>query len=105
LLARVGCCGFAVPVAVAAVLGLQMHVFWPKTLAFASWGPMLALAAIVEVAVRRWRPLGIGAGLLVAAVVLPSTVHSLQVPQLGHAPTWSAEVSALERLVRPGDTI
>jgi hypothetical protein len=66
---------------------------------------MLALAAVVEVAVRRWRPLGVGAGLLVAAVVLPSTVHSLQVPQLGHAPTWGAEVSALERLVGPGDTI
>jgi hypothetical protein len=105
LLARVWCCGFAVPVVVAAVLGLRMHVLWPKTLAFASWGPMLALAAVVDLVARRWRPLGVGAGLLVGAVVLPSTVHSMRVPQVGHAPTWGAQLSALERLVGPGDAI
>jgi hypothetical protein len=103
-LARVWVCGFVVPVLLTAVLGVRMHLLWPKTLAFASWGPMLGLAGIVDAAVRRWRPLGLAAAAAVAVVVLPSSAHAISHPQVG-APAWGPEVAALERVVRPGDAV
>jgi hypothetical protein len=103
-LARVWICGFVAPVALVAVLGLSTRVMWPKTIAYTAWAPMLALAAIVEVAARRWRPLGLVAAGVVALVVLPSTAHAIDHPQVV-PPSWGPQVAALKRVVRPGDAV
>ena len=71
-LRRVWVCCFLVPTVLVALVGIRMHVLLPRTLAFASWGPLLALVYLVEGARRRWAPLGVVAGGLVALLVLPS---------------------------------
>jgi hypothetical protein len=103
-LARVCVFAFVVPVALMAVLGFSTRVVWPKQVAYTAWAPMLALAAVVDVAVKRWRLIGVATAGLVALVVLPSTAHALAHPQVV-PPSWGPEVRALERSVRPGDAI
>jgi hypothetical protein len=93
-----------IPVLVAAVLGVRMHVLWPRALAFASWGPLLAVAAVVDVSLHRWLPSGLAVLALAAFVVLPSTAHSLRTSQ-GAAPVSSAQMHVLDRVVQPGDTV
>jgi hypothetical protein len=73
-LRRVWVCCFLVPTALVALVGVRMHVLLPRTLAFASWGPLVALVFLVEGARRRWVPLGVVAGGLVALLVVPSLV-------------------------------
>jgi hypothetical protein len=100
-LSRVWTCAFLVPTALAAVVGLRVHLFWLKTLAFASWGPLLAIAALVVVALRRSRPLALALGLLTALIVVPSTFDVLGHPQV--APTWPPAIAHLQRVVAADD--
>lgn len=103
-LARVWLCGFAFPVVATAVVGIRVHLFWPKTLAVVSWGPAVALGALVVTAARRWRLLGLVATVAVALLVVPSTVHTMQHPQ-PRPPEWAASIHQLARVVRPGDAV
>jgi hypothetical protein len=103
-MARVVVFGFVVPVGIMALLGFSTRVVWPKQVAYTAWAPMVTLAAVVDVAVKRWRLLGVGVGVLVAVVVLPSTAHTLAHPQIA-PPSWGAEVRALQHEVRPGDAV
>jgi hypothetical protein len=73
-LRRTWVCCFALPAVLLLVTGMRMHVLLPRTLAFASWGPLLALAAIVDWARRRWTVLGVGAAVAVAVLIVPSVV-------------------------------
>jgi hypothetical protein len=103
-LARVWVFGFVVPVALMCLLGFSTRVVWPKQIAYTAWAPMVALAALVDGALKRWRLLGVAVLGLVALVVLPSTAHALDHPQ-AVAPSWGPEVQALARSARPGDAI
>lgn len=76
----VGFSSLALPV----LVGTHFHVLLPRALAFGAWAPLVALAALVDRAMSRSRVVGAGAGLLVAVLVLPSTVaaaHPVQADQ------------------------
>ncbi len=104
-LGRVWLCLFVVPSAALIVLGLDRHLLLPRSLAFAAWGPVLALAALVAACVEdrpRWLtpPVAV-AGVLVGLVLaVPSVVSAVRyredsVPVREH----------LNEVARPGDTI
>ena len=83
---RVWCVTFVVPAAVAMVLGTRLHLLLPRTLAFAAWAPLAALAALIDQATARWRMLGVAAAAGVALLVLPSTfVRIWQEPAIHQA--------------------
>lgn len=99
-LGRVWVCGFVVPLAVAAGIGARAHFLLPRTLAVASWGPPLALAALVVSAARRWAPLGVATGTLVALVVLTSTG-----PALRNRPPPAAVLARARAHAADGDAV
>jgi hypothetical protein len=83
------------------VVGLHFHVLLPRAMAFAAWAPLLALAALCDAALRRFRPLGVAALALVVVLVVPSAVHAADPAQAPHA----AAFAAVERVARPGDEV
>ena len=46
-----------------AAIGAFGNFFQPRTLTFAAWAPLLAIAVLVDAALRRWRILGVAAKL------------------------------------------
>jgi len=99
--ARLLACCFVFPVAMSAAIGLRAHFLLPRSLAYLSWAPLLAMAAVVEVAFRRWFALGVvalaGAGLL----LLPSTAAAVPGPE----PATAAVISRTRTLARDGDAV
>src|SRR5207237_7418396 len=91
---------WVVPLAVAAVLGIYSHFLLPRTLSAFAWAPLVGLAALVDGAARRWRPLGLAAGGLVAMLVAPSVG-----PALHDRPPPAAALARVEAVARPGDAV
>jgi hypothetical protein len=85
----------------AVLLGTKLHVLLPRTLAFAVWAPLLALAVLVDRATRRSAPLGLAMGAICLLVVAPSTANVLAL----RPPPEQAALLHLRAVVRPGDAV
>jgi uncharacterized membrane protein len=101
-LAAVGLTAYVVPVLLAAAVGFRSHFFIPRTLAFGAWAPFLAVAFLLDAALRRWRLVGTAAVALVAVVALASTAQALRDTPLGQIDQLDAHLRAV---VRPGDVV
>jgi hypothetical protein len=99
-LARTWLLLFAVPFAVAVVIGVKFHFLLPRTLAFAAWAPPVALAAIVERTRRVSTPVALAGAMLVAILVVPSIVPAITFEETSVVPR-----RALLAEVRPGDAV
>jgi len=90
-----------VPFAGAAVVGIASAFLLPRTLTLASWAPVLALAALLDVARQRWRGVGRGLAIGVPVVVLLATSTFLA------GKTWDYDLSVdeLQHAARPGDVV
>ena len=91
---------FGVTVALAAVAGLALPVLLDRTLTLVLWGPALALGVLVDVLWSRARLLGVVFVVVLAVVLVPSTVtlltdHSGPTTGLDH----------LAAVARPGDVV
>jgi len=104
-LAWVWLCCFAIPLGIAATVGLRAHFLQPRTLAIVSWGPMLALAALVEMAARRWIAYGVAGAVLLALLVVPSVRNAIADPEAGRHPAWASVELRLQRAVEDGDGV
>jgi len=91
---------FAVPVAVTLLLAARLDILLPRFFAYAAWAPLVTIAALVEVAATRRAALGLIAGVVSLAFVLPAGVDSP-----GYAGPAAEAVWQLERVTRPGDAV
>jgi len=100
VLGRVWIACFAIPFGLAAVAALQMDLLLTRLFAFSAWAPLVAIAALVELATARRVILGVAAGIAACVLVLPVGVNS---------PTYRGPAAiAVERLQAstvPGDRI
>ncbi len=99
-LARVWIACFAVPLVLAAGVGLVSHSFLPRTLAFGAWAPLVALAALVDQAARRRCLLGIASAAIIIELMAGPAIAAVVAP--------TEEYGALhrvDRLVRAGDAV
>ena len=101
-LAAVGLAAFVVPAVLAGAVGTVSHFFIPRTLAFAAWAPLVAIAFLLDAALRRERLVGIAAVAVVAVVALGSTAQALRNEPLGRIDELNAH---LRSVVRPGDVV
>jgi hypothetical protein len=101
-LALVGLTAYVVPVLLAAAVGAGAHFFIPRTLTFGAWAPLVAVAFLLDAALRRWRMVGVAAVALVAVMVLGSTAQALRDEPLGRIDELDAHLHAV---VRPGDVV
>jgi hypothetical protein len=99
-LATVLLCCSAIPVALAGLIGLRAPVLLDRTLTVAAWGPLLALAFVVDLLARRARIAGVVAVVLAFTVMLPTAMKTVNVTG---GPTVA--LRELERVARPGDVI
>jgi hypothetical protein len=83
------------------VVGWHFHVLLPRSMAFAAWAPVVALAALCETALRRFRALGMATLALVVVLLLPSALFAANPAPAPHA----AAFAAVERVVGPGDEV
>jgi len=90
-----------VPFVGAAVVGIGSAFLLPRTLTLASWAPMLAFAALLDVARRCWR--GVGRGLAIGAPVAVLLATSTFLA----SKTWDYDLSVdeLQHVARPGDVV
>jgi hypothetical protein len=98
-LAQVWIACFIIPLALAAGVGLVSHSFLPRTLAFAAWAPLVALAAVVDAAVRRWRLLGIASLLIIIELVAGPGAAAVA------ATEESGALHRVDRLALSGDAV
>ena len=101
-LTRVGAACFAAPVLVAGVLGIFSHFLLGRTLTFASWAPLVAVAFLVDALLRRWRLVGAVLAAALAVIVLSSTVQAMRNTPLSDIDALDARVVAV---ARPGDVV
>ena len=99
-LGRVWICCVLVPCGLAALSGAFAPVLIDRTLTVAAWGPLLAIAFLVQGAARRSRVLATAAVVLVAVVMIPAGIHAVTVPS-----TPNVALRHLDRVVRPGDVV
>jgi hypothetical protein len=97
----VWCACFLIPLVAAALIGLRAHYLLPRTLAFASWAPLLALAMLIDEAMARWWPIGVVAAGIAALVVLPSAHEVLKDGQ----PSGAAVLLRVRDEAVPGDVV
>jgi hypothetical protein len=93
-----GC--FAVPVVLAGVIGLRAPVLLDRTFTVVAWGPLLALAYLVDALARRARTAGIVAVALALVVMLATASQTIAV---AGGPTVA--LNELEKVARPGDVV
>jgi len=100
-LARVWAALGAVPFVAAALVGIATPFLLPRTLTLASWAPVLALAALLDAARRRWTTVG-----RVVAIAVPVFVLLASATFLADK-TWDYDlsISELERVAQPGDVV
>jgi hypothetical protein len=92
-------CG-ALPIALAAVVGLVTPSFLNRTLTLMLWAPILAVGVAIGAVWTKWRPLGVAAVVFAAIVVAPGTLDQLR-------GTWQYDRS-MDHVVataRPGDVV
>ena len=99
-LGRVWLCCFAVPVTIAAIVGLAEPVVLDRTFTLMAWAPVVALAFVLDAVFRRNRFVGALALAGVVAIALPSVQSILTSPKGPNAP-----LRALEARARPGDIV
>jgi hypothetical protein len=104
-LGRVWVCLFVAPAAAEMVLGFWQHLLLPRSLAFAAWAPVVAVAALVGRCVEDrppWLSARVGA---VGAIA----VSVLAVGSVGAAASYEESSTAARQYVRsvaqPGDTL
>ena len=104
-LGRVWLCLFVAPAVAIMLLGIGHHLLLPRSLAFAAWGPVLAVAALGAACVEnrpRWLTGPIGIVGLIACVLL-------MVPSLGSAFDYEEDSAPTRRqlaeVVVPGDSV
>ena len=100
VLARVWIACFAVPIGLAAVAGLFAPVVLDRTFTLMAWAPFAAVAFVIDALIRRRAALGTFALVAIFAVIVPSTIHTIQAPTGPDAP-----LRALARLAKPGDIV
>jgi len=100
VLGRVWLACFVAPLVAAAVLGLATDFLLPRVLTLGAWGPLVALAVLVEEAAARWRALGVAAAAVVLVVVVCAGVR-----EPGRAGPADAAVAQLRVVTRPGDVV
>ena len=101
-LARVFVACFVVPCALAILIGTTRPFLVDRTLAFASWAPLLAIAAAVESLTQRSRALMVGGALAAVMLVIPQTFTELGMPATGRS---RMPVATLARVAGPGDAV
>jgi hypothetical protein len=101
-LTAVGITAYVVPVLLGAAVGVRYSFFIPRTIAFGAWAPFLAVAFLLDAALRRWRLVGTAAVALVAVVVLASTAQGLRDTPLSRIDELDAHLRAV---VKPGDVV
>jgi len=99
-LGRVWLCCVGVPIALAAVTGTVAPVLLDRTLTVAAWGPLLALAFLVDRVARSSRALGTVAVVAVAVVMFPPAVHAVTARS-----TPDLALRHLDAVVQPGDVV
>lgn len=99
-LARVWVACFAVPLVLAAGVGLFSHSFLSRTLACGAWAPLVALAALVEQAARRWRLAGVAIAVIIIEVMAGPAVAAVVSP-----PEEYGALRHVDRYARPGDAV
>lgn len=99
-LGRVWLCCFAVPVTIAAIIGLAEPVVLDRTFTLMAWAPVVALAFVLDAIFRRNRVVGALALVGVVAVALPSALTIVTEHKGPDSP-----LRALETRVRPGDIV
>ena len=99
MLATVFVCCFAVPVLLAAIIGLHAPVLLSRTLTVAAWGPLLALGYLIDALIRRWQLVG------TVAVVGAATAMLVALPTTLRAGGPTMALGKLERVARAGDVL
>lgn len=99
-LARVWFDCFLIPVSIAAVAGLVAPVVLDRTFTLMAWGPVVALAFVLDAVMRRNRFLG---ALAVAAVLVMALPSAWTIVTRSKGP--DAPLRALEARARPGDIV
>src|SRR5262249_15374689 len=100
VLGRVVAATAGVPIAMAAVVELFVPFFVDRTLTVAAWAAPLAVGALAAAAVDHDRLLGAVTVVVVAVVVVPSSVLFLS-----RHWEYDATVDRLEQVARPGDVV
>jgi hypothetical protein len=96
----VGCVGWAI-IATYVVVGLRFHVLLPRSMAFAAWAPLLAIASLCDASLRRSRAIGAVMVALIATIVVPSAIvdaHPAPAPQ-------AAAFAAVQASAKLGDEV
>jgi hypothetical protein len=97
---RVLCTCGALPIAMAAIIGMFSPFFLNRTLTLMLWAPILAVGVAVGAVWDRWRPLGITAFAALLLLTASGTADSLR-------GVWEYDLS-IDRVVataRPGDVV
>jgi mannosyltransferase len=100
VLGRVWIACAALPFVLAAAIGIFTPFLLDRTLTLAAWAPVIAIAALVDAAFRRWNALGVVAMIAVGLVVVFASYNLFTEP-------WEHDVavSHLEAAVGPGDVV
>jgi hypothetical protein len=100
-LRRVFVCGFVIPVGLIAAVGIGQHILLPRTLAFAWWAPLLALATLIDFVLERSGAMGAAVAVLVAVVMVPSMLEAVRPTQ----PAPAAVLSHTAAAAHDGDLV
>jgi hypothetical protein len=104
-LGRVWVCLFVVPAAAEMVLGFWEHLLLPRSLAFAAWAPVVAVAALASRCVEDRPPwLSARVGLVAAVAVCVLAVGSVGAAASYEEPSTDARRYLLS-VAEPGDTL
>lgn len=90
----------AIPIATVIVAGLFLRLLTTRAMAVCAWAAPVALAAAIEAARRRSAPLGAAIALLVAVLVVPSTIQAL-----GYRSDLREALAQLHATLEPGDAV
>ena len=99
MLARWLACA-ALPIAIAAVAGRFEPVVLDRTFTLMAWAPCLALACLIDTLASARRVLGVVALVGILVVMVPSTLHKIEMPSGPDRP-----LRQLARDVEPGDIV
>jgi hypothetical protein len=91
---------FAVPVVLGAVAGFAVPVVLDRTFTLMAWGPVVAVAFLIDGAARRTTVVAVATVVVAAVVMVPGAVGTLTT-----ATGPSAPLTMLDRRVRPGDVV
>jgi hypothetical protein len=100
MLGRVLVCCVLVPETLVALIGLHEPALLDRTLTSASWGPCLALGALVAAAARHSRAIAAVAVGALALVVIPPAVDAVAAPS-----SLDRAVRHVEQVARSGDVV